>query len=90
MTMTAIRPKHYERGGAASTLIEWLLFTLCELYVVPQSGFSKTAFAYGLRKPSAYFLPRLDEEFWGIKTPRKGNCPTAPASVLELEAWSGL
>lgn len=88
--MTPIRPKHYEKGGAASTMIEWLLFTLCKVYVVPQSGFSKTAFAFNMKNPLAFLIPRLDEEFWKIKTPGKGTCPMLPASIIDLEAWSGL
>jgi len=59
MRTTPIRPKHYEKGGAASTVIEWLLFTLCKVYVAPQSGFSKTAFAFNLNKPLGFYHPPL-------------------------------
>jgi len=86
-----IEPSHTINGGAQSERgVAHVLHVHPLRY--PQSGFSKTSFAFSARPHIAFIVPRIDaEELGGIKPPAEGvSVPVKPSTMTDFRVWSGL
>lgn len=73
-----------------TTAAEWLVYTRCSLYLMTESGFSKTAALYSGRPFSIFLLAR--KYYQSKRNEWKDVCePVSPASYTLLGArWSGI
>ncbi|CAI5964659.1 unnamed protein product [Closterium sp. NIES-64] len=95
---TGITPLHTAMVRAAAARVaswqtsvaEWVLLTRCSLFVVTESGFSKTAALFSLRPLAIYLLAR--HHYRSARNQWTDSCdPERPASFALLgERWSGI
>ncbi|GJP75322.1 hypothetical protein CLOP_g5774 [Closterium sp. NIES-67] len=95
---TGITPLHTAMVRAAAARVaswqtsvaEWVLLTRCSLFVVTESGFSKTAALFSLRPLAVYLLAR--HHYRSQRNAWTDSCdPERPASFALLgERWSGI
>ncbi|CAI5478404.1 unnamed protein product [Closterium sp. Yama58-4] len=98
---TDIQPLHIELQGFSdeeraeafrSTVAEWLLFTHCNHFVFTESGFSKTAALYSLRRLSAHMMARWADS-WRDHSWKDKCDPEEPTRITVLgntTRWSGI
>lgn len=79
--------KEQIRSTVISTIQDWLLFSLCNFYIVPVSGFSRTSMAYSLMRQEVFTDPSSKSSFPGY-----GRCNASRSDSLSIVAktWSGL
>ncbi|GJP50624.1 hypothetical protein CLOM_g9767 [Closterium sp. NIES-68] len=98
---TDIQPLHIELQGFSdeqraeafqSTVAEWLLFTHCNHFIFTESGFSKTAALYSLRRLSAHMMARWADS-WRDHSWKDKCDPEEPTRITVLgntTRWSGI
>ncbi|CAI5474888.1 unnamed protein product [Closterium sp. Yama58-4] len=96
---TDIQPLHIELQGFSdeeraeafrSTVAEWLLFTHCNHFIFTESGFSKTAALYSLRRLSAHMMARWADS-WRDHSWKDKCDPEEPTRITAfvLSSFSG-
>ena len=99
--ISPIAPTHIELQGDSeqqraaafrSTAAEWVLFTHCRAFVFTESGFSKTAALFSLRRMSAWMMARHADGWLGNGW--RDSCdperPTTMAVLGNTTRWSGI
>lgn len=85
-----LTPQHMGEVGAPAVLgvvVDWLMFSTCDFYVISESGFAKTSAAFNLRSPRTLVLPLR----WDHDTRVSYQCSGhALDSLLDFVNWSGL
>lgn len=80
-----VHPSFNGTGFMAPVFAEWLLFSTSPSFIIPESGFSKTAAAYNIRSPKIFLFAQFKEDNG------TGSCePYQPSSLLLFTRWSGL
>lgn len=85
VTLSGLKPTHYVSGGPLSTAAEWLMFSTCKYYIMPQSGYSKTAFGFSMTHPVPFLFTR-----YGYGGGKETCDPSSPSPMADFQIWSGL
>lgn len=91
--LTGIHPSHpsFQRQGVfASALAEWLLLSMCDYFVITESGFAKTAVAYNLHSPRIFLYSNFMKDASSFSTYSNSCDQARPTSLLRFSRWSGL
>ena len=85
---SGIEPLHVRFNSSAvmgSILAEWLLLSMCDYFVITESGFAKTSVAYNINMPKMFLFSHFQFDH------AKGQCDQAkPSSLFHFHRWSGL